>query len=107
MTDGYPQRRFVPPPGSTQVVLVRHGASAEAVPGDPFDLLDGHADPPLAPEGREQAEAAARRPPPPAARAGGPGAGGGGGPAPGERANRRAVRHAAVPDGGDRGATCG
>ena len=61
MSDRYPQRRFTPPPGSTEVVLVRHGASAEAVPGEPFDLLDGHADPPLAPEGRAQAAAVAER----------------------------------------------
>src|SRR3954469_3349868 len=61
MTDRYPQRRFVPPPGSTQVILIRHGASAAAVPGRPFDLLDGHADPPLSPEGEEQAVAVARR----------------------------------------------
>src|SRR3954469_20603677 len=61
MTDRYPQRRFVPPPGSTQVILIRHGASAHAVPGQPFDLLDGHADPPLSPEGEEQAIAGARR----------------------------------------------
>jgi probable phosphoglycerate mutase len=59
--DRYPQRRFAPPPGSTEIVLVRHGASAAAVPGEPFDLLDGHADPPLAPEGREQARAVAAR----------------------------------------------
>jgi probable phosphoglycerate mutase len=59
--DRYPQRRFAPPPGSTEIVLVRHGASAAAVPGEPFDLLDGHADPPLAPEGRDQAQAVAER----------------------------------------------
>jgi probable phosphoglycerate mutase len=61
MTDRYPQRRFAPPPGATEVILVRHGASAAAVPGEPFDLLDGHADPPLSPEGEEQALAVARR----------------------------------------------
>jgi 2,3-bisphosphoglycerate-dependent phosphoglycerate mutase len=61
MTDRYPQRRFAPPPGATEVILIRHGASAAAVPGEPFDLLDGHADPPLAPEGEEQALAVARR----------------------------------------------
>jgi probable phosphoglycerate mutase len=61
MTDRYPQRRFVPPPGSTEVILIRHGASAAAVPGHPFDLLDGHADPPLSPEGEAQAIALARR----------------------------------------------
>jgi probable phosphoglycerate mutase len=61
LTDRYPQRRFAPPPGATELILVRHGASAAAVPGKPFDLLDGHADPPLAPEGEEQAVAVARR----------------------------------------------
>src|SRR3954471_326808 len=61
MQDRYPQRRFRPPPGSTELVLVRHGASAAAVRGEPFALLDGHADPPLAPEGHEQARAVAER----------------------------------------------
>jgi 2,3-bisphosphoglycerate-dependent phosphoglycerate mutase len=61
LTDRYPQRTFAPPPGATELILVRHGASAAAVPGQPFDLLDGHADPPLAPEGQEQAIAVARR----------------------------------------------
>jgi probable phosphoglycerate mutase len=61
MTDRYPQRSFAPPPGATEVILIRHGASAAAVPGHPFDLLDGHADPPLSPRGEEQALAAARR----------------------------------------------
>jgi probable phosphoglycerate mutase len=61
MPDRYPQRRFTPPPGSTEVILVRHGASAAAVPDEPFDMLDGHADPPLAPDGVEQANAVARR----------------------------------------------
>jgi probable phosphoglycerate mutase len=42
-------------------VLVRHGASAHAVPDEPFDLIDGHSDPPLAPEGIEQAALAAQR----------------------------------------------
>src|SRR3954453_19466515 len=61
MPDRYPQRRFTPPPGATEVILIRHGASAAAVPGEPFDLLDGHADPPLSPEGEDQAVAVARR----------------------------------------------
>jgi probable phosphoglycerate mutase len=42
-------------------VLVRHGASAAAVPGEPFEAVEGHSDPPLAPEGRLQAEAVAER----------------------------------------------
>jgi probable phosphoglycerate mutase len=54
-SDGIPQRRFTPPPGATTVLLVRHGASAHAHPDRPFPLKDGHGDPPLAPEGHEQA----------------------------------------------------
>jgi probable phosphoglycerate mutase len=42
-------------------VLVRHGASQPAVPGEPFPLLDGHGNPPLAPEGEEQAIYVAER----------------------------------------------
>ena len=49
------------PPGATEIVLVRHGASAHAVPGEPFDLIDGHANPALAPEGHEQAQRVAER----------------------------------------------
>lgn len=53
----YPQRPFVPPPGATEVVVVRHGASQAHVPGQAFPLIEGgHADPPLAPEGVAQAE---------------------------------------------------
>jgi probable phosphoglycerate mutase len=57
----YPQKRFAPPPGSTEIVLVRHGASQAAVAGEPFDLVDGHADPPLSEEGRAQAQVVAAR----------------------------------------------
>jgi probable phosphoglycerate mutase len=42
-------------------VLVRHGASQPAVPGEPFPLLDGHGNPALAPEGEEQAIYVAER----------------------------------------------
>jgi len=53
----YPQRPFSVPADATEVVLVRHGASQAHVPGEPFELIEGgHADPPLAPEGRAQAE---------------------------------------------------
>jgi probable phosphoglycerate mutase len=61
MPETYHQRQFALPPGATEVILVRHGASAPAVPGEPFPLLDGHGDPPLAPEGVMQAEAVAVR----------------------------------------------
>jgi hypothetical protein len=57
----YPQRRFALPPDAVEIVLIRHGASAHAVPGEPFDLIDGHADPALAPEGHEQAARVADR----------------------------------------------
>ena len=43
------------------MLVVRHGESAPMVEGQPFPLTDGHADPPLAPEGEEQAEHVAER----------------------------------------------
>src|SRR5687768_16896159 len=49
--ESYPQRAFAVPPDATEVILLRHGASAHAVPGEPFELVEGCADPPLAPEG--------------------------------------------------------
>jgi probable phosphoglycerate mutase len=55
------QRAFAVPPDATEVVLVRHGASAPVVPGELFPLLDGHGDPPLAPMGGRQALAVAER----------------------------------------------
>jgi probable phosphoglycerate mutase len=57
----YPQRAFRLPPDATEIVLLRHGASAAAVPGERFPLVNGQGDPPLAPEGEEQARAAAER----------------------------------------------
>jgi probable phosphoglycerate mutase len=61
VTENYPQHAWALPDNATEVLLVRHGASQAAVPGEPFELLEGHADPPLAPEGRAQAEAVAAR----------------------------------------------
>jgi probable phosphoglycerate mutase len=57
----YHQERWIPPDGATELLVVRHGASAAAVPGRPFPLRDGQGDPPLAPEGREQAARVAAR----------------------------------------------
>jgi 2,3-bisphosphoglycerate-dependent phosphoglycerate mutase len=51
----YRQPRFQAPPGATELILVRHGESQPAIDGQPFDLVDGHGDPALSPEGREQA----------------------------------------------------
>ena len=42
-------------------MLVRHGASQAAVEGQPFELLEGQADPPLSPAGELQARAVAAR----------------------------------------------
>jgi probable phosphoglycerate mutase len=55
------QRPFELPDGATEIVLVRHGASADAVAGVPFPLLDGRSDPPLSPDGERQAAAVAQR----------------------------------------------
>ena len=55
------QRPFVPPDDATELIVVRHGASAAAVPGEPFELIEGQSNPPLAPEGEAQARAVAER----------------------------------------------
>ncbi len=61
MTTEYRQFRFQRPPGSTEIVLVRHGESAPARFDRPYPYKDGHGDPELAPQGREQAEKLADR----------------------------------------------
>ena len=57
MTERFPQRPFAAPPEATEIVLVRHGASADAIEGEAFPLIGDHSDPPLSPVGRRQAEA--------------------------------------------------
>jgi 2,3-bisphosphoglycerate-dependent phosphoglycerate mutase len=52
---------FKLPEGATEVVLVRHGASAAAIPGSPFPLLGGRSNPELSPLGERQAAAVCRR----------------------------------------------
>src|SRR4051812_16780616 len=59
--EGHRQHRFVPPPGATTILLVRHGESAPAHPDRPFPLVDGHGDPELDPNGVAQAELLAER----------------------------------------------
>lgn len=51
----YRQRRFTRPEGATEILLVRHGESRPASRDNPFPLVDGHGDPELAEQGREQA----------------------------------------------------
>jgi 2,3-bisphosphoglycerate-dependent phosphoglycerate mutase len=52
----YRQIQFQAPPGAAQLILVRHGESEAAIEGKPFELVEGHSDPALSPEGVEQAE---------------------------------------------------
>jgi probable phosphoglycerate mutase len=54
--DSFEQSPYELPPGSTEVVMVRHGASEAAVVGSKFPLVDGHSDPALSEPGRAQAE---------------------------------------------------
>jgi len=57
----YRQTKFTAPPGSTELLLVRHGESRAAKADEPFPLVDGQGDPELAPEGRAQAIAVGER----------------------------------------------
>jgi 2,3-bisphosphoglycerate-dependent phosphoglycerate mutase len=57
----YRQARFQRPPGACEILLVRHGESEPAVPGQPFPLVDGQGDPALDPVGEAQAERVADR----------------------------------------------
>ncbi|HEX6228568.1 MAG TPA: histidine phosphatase family protein, partial [Solirubrobacterales bacterium] len=59
--DSFEQSPYELPPGSTEVVLVRHGASEAAVVGSKFPLVDGHSNPALSESGLRQAETVAER----------------------------------------------
>lgn len=61
VTRTYRQVRFEHPPGSCELVLVRHGESAAADPARPFLLVEGRGDPPLSKEGQAQADRLAER----------------------------------------------
>jgi len=58
---GYRQNRFALPPDAAELLLIRHGESERATLATPFPMVDGRADPALAPEGHEQAERLADR----------------------------------------------
>jgi probable phosphoglycerate mutase len=59
--DAFEQLPYAPPPGATEVVLVRHGASEAALEGGRFPLVDGRSDPTLSPAGHAQADAVGAR----------------------------------------------
>ena len=61
MSQTYRQRAFAVPPDATELIVVRHGASAALSPGESFPLVGGHGDPPLASEGMVQAVQVAER----------------------------------------------
>ena len=51
----YRQHSYQPPAGATEILLVRHGESRPASPENPFPLVEGHGDPELHENGRQQA----------------------------------------------------
>ncbi|HEX3907547.1 MAG TPA: histidine phosphatase family protein [Mycobacteriales bacterium] len=55
MTREYRQYRFTPPPGATDLLVIRHGESAPYREGHSVPTWHGHGDPELAPEGQQQA----------------------------------------------------
>lgn len=57
----YRQYRFSPPPGATDLLLIRHGESAPARFDAPAPTRDGQADPDLDPRGRDEARRVADR----------------------------------------------
>lgn len=57
----YAQEFYQPPPGASQVLLIRHGQSEAYQPGTPFPLVDGHGDPKLTAKGRFQADQVGER----------------------------------------------
>src|SRR6516164_3478036 len=57
----FSQRPYAGPPGSTELFLIRHGASADSVEGESFELVEGQGDPPLSEVGHRQAEQLALR----------------------------------------------
>lgn len=61
MTVEYRQPVYAPPKGSADLILIRHGESMPAKPGEPFPMKGRHGDPALHPQGERQAVAVAER----------------------------------------------
>jgi probable phosphoglycerate mutase len=57
----YGQHPITVPPGATQVLLVRHGATVDWTVDEQFPVSEGHGDPALSPDGRDQAERVGKR----------------------------------------------
>lgn len=56
MAQEFRQAVYAPPPGAADLLLIRHGESAPARPGQAFPTKRGHGDPALHPQGQRQAE---------------------------------------------------
>lgn len=61
MAQEYHQKTYSPPPGAADLLLIRHGRTEAARPGQSFPMVDGHGDPALHPEGEVQASRVAER----------------------------------------------
>jgi 2,3-bisphosphoglycerate-dependent phosphoglycerate mutase len=61
MTKEYRQHVYQPPKGAVDLLLIRHGESAAAIPGQSFPMKDGHGDPALHEQGHKQARAVGER----------------------------------------------
>jgi len=61
MTREYHQKTYHPPPGAADLLLIRHGRTEPARPGQSFAMVDGHGDPGLHPMGETQALAVGER----------------------------------------------
>jgi 2,3-bisphosphoglycerate-dependent phosphoglycerate mutase len=57
--DSFHQTPYELPPGATEIIMVRHGASEPPVEGIPNPLIGGHSNPALAEAGKAQAEVVA------------------------------------------------
>ncbi len=61
MTREYRQPVYAPPSGAADLLLIRHGESMPAIPGESFPMKDGQGDPALHPQGQAQAQAVGER----------------------------------------------